>query len=327
MPKVFSITSSVVIVGLCVAVALETRTILDLNHRLKAAEAKIAESAKLANMNQDELVTTREHNQALRQESEALRVRLGEGAAATPSPAKSEDKDGSKFGEAMSKMFKDPSMKKVMRGQQAMMLRTMYGDLIKQLGLSPDAADKFMDMMADRQMAMTEKGMAMMGGKMDAKQIAENSSDATASYDGKLQSLLGADGYSQFKDYEKTVGERAAMQQYQQFFTSSGVALDDSQSAQLLQIMIDERAKSPASPLSQNNGNPAAQMQALQSDQALHDFLAAQGDFNLRVYNRAGDVLTPDQLTAFQKIQQQMTDMQQMGIKMGQAMFKQQQQH
>ena len=169
-------------------------------------------------------------------------------------------------------------MKKAMRQQQAMALRTLYADLIKQLGLSPDAAENLMTMLADRQMAMTEKGMALMGGKADAKQIAE-AGDASGAYDGKLEALLGADGYGQFKDYERTLGDRTMMQQYQQLFTANGAALDDSQSAGLLQIMIDidERAKSPPSPFSTPNANPADQMQALQSNQAMHDFSGQPG--------------------------------------------------
>ena len=82
MTKAYTITSSVIIVGLCVAVALEARTIVELNHRLAEAEAKAVELAKHARADQEKNWRRRaEHNDVLRNESEALRVRLGAGEA------------------------------------------------------------------------------------------------------------------------------------------------------------------------------------------------------------------------------------------------------
>ncbi len=219
-------------------------------------------------------------------------------------------------------MFTDPSMKKVMRQQQSMAIRMMYGDLIKQLNLSPENADALMELLGDRQMDMTTKGLAMMGGKPgdnDGKAI----NDVRADYDAKLKAMLGDDGLAQVQTYEKSIGDRMVMQQYQQLFASSNQPLDDNQRADLLQIMIDERAKSPPTAFDTGNKDVSAQIKALQSDQAIHDYMAAQGDLNQRVYERAAQVLSPDQLAQFQKYQQQLSDMQSAQIKMSRSMMKQ----
>jgi hypothetical protein len=182
-----------------------------------------------------------------------------------------------------------------------------------------------MELLSDRQMDMTNKGMQAMGsrngkGPDDATQELK---DSSANFNAKLKDMLGGDGFQQFESYEKTIGDRAMMQQYQQLFSGTAQPLEDSQRSALLQIMMDERAKMPPSPFDQSNKDVAGQMKALQSDQAMHDFLAQQGELNQRVYQRASEVLSPEQLSSFQKFQQQMTDMQQMGMKMGKAMMKQ----
>jgi len=328
MRKAIPLTSLIVIVGLCIAVALEARTIADLSHRLKQAEAATAVVERTEKMEEAEVQKAHADSDVYKEESKSLREQIAGGGAAEPSTAGAK-KDGSgpaDWSKAMAKMFTDPEMKKVMRKQQAMAARMMYADLIKQLGLSSDAGDRLMEVLADRQMEMSAKSMAMMQGGADSKKTAEvatATNDVKAEFDARLKTELGADGFGQFQQYERTLGDRMTLQQYQQQFTASGQTLQDGQRDALLQIMLDERGKSPPSPFDPNGQDPAAGFQALQSDQALHDFLASQDDLNRRVLDRAGQVLSPDQLAAFQKIQQQMSEMQQMGIKMGRTMFQQ----
>ena len=327
MQKALPLIAVVLIIGLCVAVALETRTIMDLTQRLKAAEARLAANAEHAAPNPAEPGaapaipdgTTADIASVAQQSADG---QSASGASKAPVPAGTEKKPAADFGSAMQKMFTDPSMKKVMRQQQSMAVRMMYGDLVKQLGLTQENADALMELLGDRQMDMTTKGLAMMGGKPgadDGKAI----KDVSADYDAKLKALLGDDGLTQVKTYEKSIGDRMVMQQYQQLFASSSQPLEDNQRADLLQIMIDERAKSPKTAFDAGNKDVSAQMKALQSDQAIHDYMAAEGDFNQRVYERAAQVLSPEQLAQFQKYQQQLSDMQAAQFKMSRTMMKQ----
>jgi hypothetical protein len=325
MPKVLPVTSLVVIVGLCVAVAIEARSISALSRRLRESEARAAAKEQVLQAEQAEVTHARESSEVFRSESEALRKQIAGGPAAPASATGAKDKNPAEgWGKAMSKMMSDPAMKKVMRQQQSMAAHMMYADLIKQLGLSAADGDKLMELLADRQMAMSEKGMSMMNGETDPAKLAADgkaANDSRADYDAKIKAMLGDDGFGQFQQYESSVGDRMIMQQYQQQFSAAGQPLEDSQREALLQIMSDERTKSPPSPFDPASRDVAGQIGALQSDQAMHDLLASQDDLNRRVLERAGQVLNPDQVTAFQKIQQQMSEMQQAGMKMARTMF------
>ncbi len=324
MQKVFPIASMIVIIGLLAAVTVETREIASLKDRLQQAEARLA-----ANANEPSPASDGKASETAKSEGEASQSpgSEGTGPAATATgetqagAASKKSKPTAAFGESFQKMMTDPDMKKVMRQQQALGIRMMYGDFIKQLHLSNDDADRFIDLLSDRQMASVEMmGKASEDGLLTVAKTAENS---RADFDAKLKDMVGPDTFKQFEGYEKTIGDRMMLQQYQQLFSGTAQPLDDTQRSSLLQIMIDERAKMPPSPFDQTNKDVTGQLKAPQSDQAMHDFLAQQGELNQRVYQKAAEVLSPDQLASFQKFQQQMTDMQQMGLKMGKQMMKQ----
>ena len=85
--------------------------------------------------------------------------------------------------------------------------------------------------------------------------------------------------------------------------------------------MKEERLKAPASPLEPGGKNPLAAMAALQDGAALEQALQTQRDLQQRVLARAHTVLSPDQMTAFESAQKQQLQMQEMGVKMGKAIF------
>jgi hypothetical protein len=60
---------------------------------------------------------------------------------------------------------------------------------------------------------------------------------------------------------------------------------------------------------------------ALQDGAAVEKALQTQRDLQQRVLARAHTVLSPDQMTAFESAQKQQLQMQEMGVKMGKAIF------
>src|SRR5687767_7360997 len=140
----------------------------------------------LAGRDRDELKRLREQNEIYRAEADSLRKKLSDVRAGAPASAEegaatanaaggvAPSSESGGFMKGIAKMFKDPEMKKAMRGQQAMGIRMMFGDLGKTLGLSPDETNQLMEMLIDRQMEATSAGMAMFDseGKTEAE-IAE----------------------------------------------------------------------------------------------------------------------------------------------------------
>jgi hypothetical protein len=333
---------SIVLAALvCTAVALVEE------QRIGGLRAAVAQGNIEANALRDELSKSaaeskalKERNEALLAESEQLRTRIASLKTETPaagatasngadnaakgaSADKGSDSKGG-FMKGIAKMFSDPEMRKMMRGQQSMGVKMMYGDLAKELGLSTEQANEVMELLTDRQLDASAKAMAGMEGDADPGKLVANAEEAQKAvndYDTKLKGVLGDDKMKKLNEYERTLGDRMAMQQYQQSFTASGVPLDEAQRTGLLQIMKEERLKGPANPLEPGNKDVAASMKALQSGEGFDQAIQSQRDLNQRVLARAHTVLTPDQMTAFETAQKAQMQMQEMGMKMGKAMF------
>ena len=235
-------------------------------------------------------------------------------------------KGGEGFGKMVQKMFTDPKMKGVMRTQQMMVVKMMYSDLAKELGLGPDQANQVMELLGDRQMAMASKGMKMFGGDSgEAASAEEVGRDAEASnkeYDAQLENILGKDGMAKLKEYERSAGDRMQIQQYQQAFGANGTPLDQTQSQGLLGIMKEERAKLPPSPFDPASKDVAGAMKAMQSEETVNALINSQQELNARVLTRSRTVLSPDQMVQFEQIQKQQMDLQKMGMEMGRQFMK-----
>lgn len=230
---------------------------------------------------------------------------------------------GGDFMKTVAKMFSDPKMKNAMRGQQATVVNMMYADLAKELGLAPDVARQVLALLADRQMDISSTSMAAMskGGKDGAAMAAvgKETEGVKAGYDEQIKAVLGADKFTKFQDYEKTLGERIALDQVQKQLSAGGMPLEAAQSNGLLAIMKEERVRAPSSvPPS----DPAAQMKMMQTDEGVNAWMKTQEDFNRRVLDRARSVLSPDQILAFEAAQKQQIEMQRMGVQMSREMFK-----
>ena len=263
-----------------------------------------------------ELARLRERHAALAAETEQLRARVTDARdPATADGAKPAEKGNALAG--LAKFLTDPEMKKLMRRQQSAGTRMMYGDLAKELGLSEEQMEKVMALLAARQAAASELALnGVAGAKNDPAKVAE-----IADYDAKIRTLLGPEKAAKLNEYERTSGDRMAVRQYERSFSKAGLPLDETQGAGLLQIMKEERMKTPASLLESGGRNPLATVAALQDGAALEQALQSQRDLHQRVLARAHTVLSPDQMTAFESAQKQQIQMQEVGVKMGKAIF------
>jgi CRP-like cAMP-binding protein len=271
-------------------------------------------------------------NEIFKNESADLRKKLAAGGGTAPGETgtaatgeRSENR-GANFMKGFAKMFTDPESKKAMRGQQSMVVRMMYGDLAKELGLSREEANQLMELLTERQMSMATRGMELMGGDgADPKKVEASRKEieqSRADYDAQINGLLGEARAEKFAEYERTVGDRMQMQQYQQAFTAAGVPLQDTQRDSLIAIMKEERMKMPESPFQPGNQNAAAQIKAMQTGEGLDQAMRQMEEFNARVLPRARVLLSPEQANTFEAAQKQQLEMMQLGLKMSREMFK-----
>lgn len=278
------------------------------SNRADALEKELAdlktENAKLT----ADVADAKEQAQTLESESEQLRAARAVTAApvepaATPNPEPAKPK-----GNFITQMLKDPGMRKMLAAQQSAAIRGLYSDFLKQAHLTPDEAEKFFQLLSDRQSALMDQGADMMSGSsidMNAATAATNTADAA------LKDLLGPDRYSQYQDFEKTLGPRMELQQLNQQLNGEGMPLQDYQSNALIQIMSQETAAMP------NFSGPGGTQQAMNmSDSDINQLQQQMDATNQRIYNRAMSVLTAPQLTVFQTYQKNMAAAQVASFKM-----------
>jgi len=205
-----------------------------------------------------------------------------------------------------------------------MMMDQMYGPLVKQMGLTPEEATQFKDLLADNGMKAAEQATSVFGGS-GATNRTEMLSSLTAqqkSFDDQLQAFLGDARYAQYKDYQDTVSERAMLTQFKQQ-AGSDYNLSDPQAEALLTFMKEEKKSVAAStglPLS-DSGQNTAHLQSLMSDNNVDQYMQAQNTINQRVYDRARTILSPDQLATLGRFQTNQLQMMRVGMGMVKTMF------
>lgn len=245
-------------------------------------------------------------------------------APAASADAGNPDKDNGGFGGFLSKMMADPEMKKLIRDQQAQVLSQLYGPLIKQMGLTPEEAAKFKELLADNQMIGVENASSLFAGGLTNR-------DGTLSVvtaqqkaqEEQVKELLGDTRYAQYKDYQQTVGERMELDQFRQQTAGGANALTDQQADQILAFMKEEKqnvaaltGQPPA-----GTGQDQANWQAMLSGEQMDKLLQGQEDANQKVYERAKAVLSPEQLDAFGAFQTNQMSMMRMGMTMTRKFF------
>jgi hypothetical protein len=250
----------------------------------------------------------------------AERMKSGEGAAGE------EGEGGGVFGKGMgemlSKMMKDPAMREMMREQQKAAINMMYSGLFKEMKLSPEEKEKLRELLTESQMRNIESAQGLMGGeKLDATAEAAATKaleDAKKQTDADVKALLGDERYAQFDDYQKNMGERMQLDQFKTQLAADNLTLRDDQTSQLMQIMKEEKAALPPAIPTDQSQVPKKEMFTAEN---LDKQLKWMDDYNQRVLQRAGQVLSPEQLTQYQKFQEQQISMQKLGLQMAKQMF------
>ena len=237
-------------------------------------------------------------------------------------PAESEAESGlfgKNMGKALSKMMSDPAMKEMMRSQQKTMIDTMYGTLFKEMNLTPEERQKFSELLLDQQTKTMEAGMGIFeeGGLTNVTQGVQAQQKES---DEQLKALLGEERFTQYQEYQRTVGDRMQLDQLRRQMETAGTPVQDEQLQQLLALTKEERERVPA-PFPQDPQAAPANMEKILSGEFMEKQMAWQEEINRRVLERAATVLAPEQLKAYEQFQTQQINMQKLGLRMMKGML------
>lgn len=291
--------------------------------RVTAEARDIQEAKARAEKDREKLLKlTRELGTELDRRNQELTNRLTASASGAADQA-STNSPAAGFGAAIASMMKDPETKKFIRDQQRMMMDTMYAPLIRQMGLSREEGEQFKDFLAEQAMKATDRATALMGGGPNtnrAEQLKELAETQKA-MEEETRQFLGDERFAQYKDYQMTMQERVQLNMFRQQ-QSGDAAISDAQAEQLLAVMQQEKAAIAADPSSMLPGpQNANNMDAMLSEEGLEKMVRAQETLNERVYQKATEVLQPDQLASFGRFQTNQLQTMRMGISMARKMF------
>jgi hypothetical protein len=249
----------------------------------------------------------------------------GSASAGTAQANEAAGGPGGMFGKGMgamiSKMMKDPNMREMMRAQQKVALKKMYGSLIADLKLPPEQQQKLTDLLLDQQMQNIERSQDMFKEDgADFSKIAETAKEREKENEAAIQELLGTEKFEEFQDYKKTLGERMQLGEFKEQLQETGHPLRDEQSTQMMVVMKEERERYPPA-FDANAAGGGKNLSGLFEDGAMERQMEWQEELNRRVQERVASILTPEQLKAYIAMQEQQLSMQKFGIKMAREMF------
>jgi hypothetical protein len=201
-----------------------------------------------------------------------------------------------------------------------MVMDQLYAPLVKQMGLTPEEAAQFKDLLAGNMMKGAEKATSLFGGgaATNRTEMIRTLTEEQKSFDGQVREFLGESRYAQYKDYQQTVGERTQLNQFRQQAAGGENALSDQQTEQLLAIIKEEKqavAAATGQPLP-GAGQDQANMQAMLSGEGTEKLIQTQDAINQRVYERSRQVLAPGQLESFGQFQTNHLRMMRLGMSM-----------
>ncbi len=229
------------------------------------------------------------------------------------------------MGKLLGKMMQDPDTRKFIRDQQRVVMDQLYAPLVKQLGLTPEEATQFKDLIADNAMKGADKASSLFGGSTEDRAQALKAVEADQKQaEEQIKTLLGDDRYRLYQAYQETAGERMLLNNYKQQ-NPSDYQITDAQTEQLLTIMQQEKKAAADSgqlfPSASSGMTDADKLQAMLSDGQSEKLLDGQQAVNQRVFDRARMILSPDQLQSFGAFQTNQINMMRMSFSMAKKLF------
>jgi len=230
---------------------------------------------------------------------------------------------------SIASMLKDPQMRDMVKTQQKAVIGPLidrqYADFIRQLNLPPDQAAAFRDLIGKKMLAGTDAGLAMIDDSMDATQRAELTQQMKAQdddYENQLKQFLGDSNYQAYQSYEKSIPARTSISQFGDQIAGSPNALTGDQQQQMVQAMTEARSAFKfTSGLSKQDGGANSDVASMLTDENIKQYTAENEQFDAQFLARAQQILTADQLKAFQAYQTSQRSLQTMSMNLAKSML------
>ena len=169
----------------------------------------------------------------------------------TPSPDARRDRDRDNGPAAanrraeMTALMNSPEVLKLMSAQQKAGLDVRYADLYKTLKLSPAQIESFKNLLLEKENARRDVMMASRENGLNPRQNPDEFrallNQANAESDAAIVAAIGQQKFDEYKTFEATQPQRAAVNQLAKSLSYTSAPLSDTQSAQLVTILAQNK--------------------------------------------------------------------------------------
>jgi hypothetical protein len=194
--------------------------------------------------------------------------------------------------------MESPAARNFMRTRMKSSLKRMYEDVGPALGLSQEKAGQLLDLLAEQQSRnfgrppTTEDGQPVQDmQKYFRDQQLKNNAEITA--------LIGQDKVDDWTAYQKSLPDRAQLNQVREQLDTAGVPMTDTQRTEMLTALSEERDRLPRPTYAA--GVPPEEMAA--------QYKQWQTDYDKAVTDRAKQVFTSDQFKSYKEYQDWQAEM------------------
>ena len=164
----------------------------------------------------------------------------------------------------------DPAALRRLNLQARAQVQRRYGDLFQELHLSPDRTEALTKLFIDKRLVAVDMTVSQVQQNQNPMNDLGGFQDmvgaARADIEGKIQDLLGEQGYADYREYDRNFSQNSNLAQIDDALRNSASALTDDQRTRLRQLLQDNNA-ARLNPKMINQAKDflsAAQIQALQ---------------------------------------------------------------
>lgn len=207
----------------------------------------------------------------------------------------------------LQELLKDPDYREGMRAQLRAALPQNFPDLARELGLTPEEAAAFFDLLAKQQISTTadviSTGAAEHPDAATMRELQRVAAERQRAQQAEVVALLGDAKAQQWQSYQDSLPARQRVNRLQAALASGGDALSDAQARPLIaaitagQKQLNEEARVTAA---RTAGDPADP----------EEMIRRQDQANRRLLDVAASYLTSPQLQRFGTLLDQETGMQ-----------------
>lgn len=240
--------------------------------------------------------------------------------------------------ERQRQLMQDPEYREAMRVQTRGNFARQYPGVIQELGLNPQQADEFFDLLADQQLRASEQMQPMwdMEGvdpndpaamQERSRKIQQQAQENQRKNEAEMAAYLGQDKVQAWKEYQSSMGMRYELENMRNTLSANGLPLNDEMSKPMLKALaqVNQAEANEYSAAANRGAAPALARAAayVGSDGSnMERHLEATKKRNQRMLDAISPYLSFEQRAAIEKQQEAQLKMQEAQLRLMRAQGK-----